>query len=188
MTKLENKVALITGAGRSIGREIAFTFAKEGASVAVNDIDSSAENTAAQIAQEGHNAAHFVYDVSNSKEIEKMVRAVTEKFGRIDILVNNAGIEIHKSKMLWETTEEIWDRTMDTNLKSYFLCCKFVAPLMMRQGSGIIVNISSLDGLYSSSNGNLVYNTSMSGRTIQHQGQRSLPYVSRGYGHLCCKS
>lgn len=145
--KLSGKVAIVTGASRGIGRAIAKRFAEEGAKVVINYNASSkeAETLQREITGSGGVSMTFKGDVSSSGEVKAMVEATVAKFGRVDILVNNAGV-IFRKKIL-ESTEEEWDRTMDVNLKSVYLCSREVAPIMLRQKRGKIVNISSISGL-----------------------------------------
>jgi 3-oxoacyl-[acyl-carrier protein] reductase len=145
--KLTGRVAIVTGASRGIGSAIARRLGQEGAKVVVNYNASSkqAEETQREIAEKGGESITFKGDVSNSREVKAMVEATMARFGRVDILVNNAGI-IFRKKIL-ESTEEDWDRTMDVNLKSVYLCSRAVAPIMIQQKRGKIVNISSISGL-----------------------------------------
>ncbi len=145
--KLQGKVAIVTGASRGIGRSVARTFAEEGAKVVINYNSSGteAESLRDEIVRRGGDCLLFKCDVSKSREVKEMVAATVVKYGRIDVLVNNAGIII-RNKIL-ETTEEDWDRTMDVNLKSAYLCSREVAPIMLGQKSGKIVNVSSISGL-----------------------------------------
>jgi 3-oxoacyl-[acyl-carrier protein] reductase len=147
--KLKGKVAIVTGASRGIGRAIAKKLAEEGARVVVNYNSSSkeAEDLQREITESGGEALLFKADVSISRDVQSMVEATIAKFGRVDILVNNAGI-IFRKRIL-ESTEEEWDRTLDVNLKSVYLCSKAVAPIMIRQKRGKIVNISSISGVNS---------------------------------------
>lgn len=145
---LAGKVAIVTGSGRGIGRAIAGRFAVEGARVAVNYVthEDTATSVVDQITANGGEAIAVRADVSKSADVRRLIQATIERFARIDILVNNAGIHIAKS--LFETTEDDWDRTIDINLKGAYLCCKEVAPVMMRQEGGTIINMSSNSGLY----------------------------------------
>jgi NAD(P)-dependent dehydrogenase (short-subunit alcohol dehydrogenase family) len=145
--KQENKVAIVTGAGRNIGEEIARRFAAEGARVAVVDLDKGrGEKVAAEInAANPGRALAAVCDVSSAAGVEKMVRTIAEKWGGIDILVNNAAWTDRKN--ILDLTEEEWDKVMDISLKSVFLCVKFVARVMVDQKrQGRIVNIASTSG------------------------------------------
>lgn len=141
--RLAGKVALVTGASRSIGRAIALGFAREGAKVVVNYRRGAAEADAvvAEIAAAGGEAIPVQADVRRRDEVVRMVATAVDRFGRLDVLVNNAGI-LKRTPFL-EITEEEWDDVLATNLKAYFFCAQAVAPTMIAQGSGSIVNISS---------------------------------------------
>ncbi|MEK6601293.1 MAG: SDR family oxidoreductase [Candidatus Binatota bacterium] len=145
--RLENKVAIVTGAGRNIGEEISRTFAQEGARVAVVDLDKGrGERVAGEInAAHRDHALQCICDVSSSSDVEKMVRAVAQKWGGVDILVNNAAWTDRKN--ILDLTEEEWDKVMAISLKSVFLCTKFAARSMVEQKrAGRIVNIASTSG------------------------------------------
>lgn len=143
--RLNNKAALVTGAGSGIGRAISIRFAKEGADVAVADIKGeSAEETAKEIEKLGRASIFIRADVSNAADAEKMVKKTIKKFGKLDILVNNAGVTI--AKPLLEITESDWNTTINVCLKSVFLCSKAAVPQMVKQGSGKIINIASIAG------------------------------------------
>ncbi|GAF70878.1 unnamed protein product, partial [marine sediment metagenome] len=142
---LVNKVAIVTGAGRGIGKAIAIALAREGANVIVNDIDiQTAEEVAKEIKSSGQKALAIRVDVSDGKEVNRMVQSVLKKFKRVDILVNNAAII--KRGSIEDLTEEDWGRVMDVNLKGAFNCMKAVVGTMKKQRYGKIVNISSIAG------------------------------------------
>jgi len=145
--RLKNKVAVVTGAGRGIGRAIVMIFAQEGAKVVVNYNRSQKEASMVveEIRKMGGEALMIRADVSKADEVKSMVQKTVEHFGRVDILVNNAGMMIPTSFL--ESTGENWDRTIDVNLKGAYLCSKEVAPIMLKQGEGKIINISSISGL-----------------------------------------
>jgi len=143
---LAGKVAIVTGAGKGIGREVAFAIAENDGMPVVVDIDrQSAETTAREIAAITGQAPCFqIADMSEVGAVEAMVDAVYKQFGKIDILVNNAGIL--DNSLIEELEEEQWDRVIDINLKSAFFCSKFVYSHMKESGSGQIVNIASVAG------------------------------------------
>jgi 3-oxoacyl-[acyl-carrier protein] reductase len=145
---LEGKVAIVTGSSRGIGRAVAERFAAEGAKVAVNWVkgERDAEAVVEAIRSGGGEAVSVRGDVSRSADVRDLVRATVDAYGRVDILVNNAGVMVSTSFM--DATEEDWDRTIDVNLKGAYLCSKEVVPVMLRQGAGRIINMSSNSGLY----------------------------------------
>ena len=140
--RLAGKVCLITGGGSGIGRSSALLFAREGGSVAVADLDAgAAEATVSQIAAAGGEAAAFTVDVTLEADCDALAAAVAGRYGRIDVLFNNAGIAgvgtVH------ETSLDLWEAVMAVNVRGVFLVSKFVLPLMIAQGSGSIINMSS---------------------------------------------
>lgn len=145
--RLENKVAVVTGGARGIGRATALTFAREGARLIICDVDGSAgEKTLAEITSSGAPGMFCKVDVRKRDQIGSMVRETVEKFGRIDILVNNAGIT--RDAMLHKMSEEQWDETLGVNLKGVFNCTQAVVGIMIAQGKGKILNASSVVALY----------------------------------------
>jgi len=144
--KLKDQVAVVTGAGRNIGEEIAKLFAAEGAKVAIVDVDKPrGERVVGAIKGSGGEAELFTADVSKGSDVAALVRSVVERFGRIDILVNN--VAISDNKHIFDITEEEWDRVLAVTLKSQFLMGKHVAQQMAAQGTGgRIVNIGSTSG------------------------------------------
>jgi 3-oxoacyl-[acyl-carrier protein] reductase len=161
--KLEGKVALVTGASRGIGRAVALTLAREGASVAVNYVNGAkeAEGVANEIKAIGRRAITVKADVSNQEQVKKMFAEVIKSLGGVDILVNNAGILIPTSLM--ETTEGDWDRVMAINLRGPFNCTQEAAKTMMHKKNGKIVNISSISGLGCAPTGEGAYGCSKAG-------------------------
>jgi NAD(P)-dependent dehydrogenase (short-subunit alcohol dehydrogenase family) len=161
--KLENKVAIVTGAGKGIGSGIAKVFSKEGAKVVVVDWDEEAgKKTAEEIRQSGGDALFVNCDVSNEEQVKAMVQASLDKYDRIDVLVNNAGIGVYKPVL--EATSEDWDRCLAVNLKGVFLCSKYAIPHMQTVGKGAIVNISSVHA-HATVNGVAPYAASKGGIT-----------------------
>jgi 3-oxoacyl-[acyl-carrier protein] reductase len=143
--ELTGKVALVTGAGRGIGRAIALGLAQAGARVAVSDVDEAgARRTAEELAAAGFEAAVFPADVAEAGPVEAMIAAVLERWGRLDILVNNAGVEPHGSLLDFPLAD--WQRTLDVNLTGPFLTCRAAAPHLRAGGGGAIVNIGSIAG------------------------------------------
>ena len=143
--RLKDKVIIVTGGGVGIGRAYATGLAKEGARVAVADIqDEEAKKVASEIKQGGGEAVALSVDVTSAEKTRAMADATLQKFGRIDVLVNNAGLySAIKKKPFAEITAEEWDRVMAVNLKGLFLCVQAVYPAMKKQGKGKIINISS---------------------------------------------
>lgn len=145
--KLEGKVALITGAGSGIGRAIALLFAKEGADIAVNDIDiSSAEATAKAVKQIGQRAIAIRANVAKSDDVDAMVDRVVSELGGIHILVNNAGIAPSNVPTLEQSLEE-WDRVVAVILRGSYLCARRAGQWMVNHKTGKIINISSVKGI-----------------------------------------
>jgi NAD(P)-dependent dehydrogenase (short-subunit alcohol dehydrogenase family) len=144
---LAGKVALVTGAGKRIGRSVALRLAAEGADVAVNYRNSreGADEVVARISAAGRRAVGIRADVSKRSSVLAMFAAIEKEFGRLDILVNNAGIFF--PGRFEELTEQQWDTILDTNLKSQFLCSQVAAPMLRRGGHGRIINFASLGGL-----------------------------------------
>ncbi len=140
-----DQVVLVTGAGRGIGRAIALAFAREGARVAVNDINpDTCEAVAQEIRSGGGQAAAFHADVANKLAVQSMLIDLEDRWGRVDVLINNAGVEPHKS--IVQLDEWDWNRTIDVNLKGAFICSQSVGRMMISQGGGVIVNIASIAG------------------------------------------
>lgn len=161
MRKLEDKISIITGVGSGIGRSTALLFANEGSIVIGADLDENrGEKVIAEIKKKGGKGIFVKTDVSISEDVIKLVEKALF-MGKIDILVNNAGVEVVKN--LVDTTEDEWDNTLDVNLKSVFLTCKYIIPVMQKQGEGVIINNSSVAAIvgsfstvYSASKGGIV--------------------------------
>lgn len=162
MNLLAGKTALITGAGRGIGRAIALRFAQEGANVAITDIriTDEVEEFIAQLNAMGVKAKAYTSNAADFDDAHKTVEAVAADFGAIDILVNNAGIT--RDGLLMRMTEEQWDMVINVNLKSAFNLTHAVTPIMMRQRSGSIINMSSVVGV-SGNAGQANYSASKAG-------------------------
>jgi NAD(P)-dependent dehydrogenase (short-subunit alcohol dehydrogenase family) len=144
MRALDDKVVIVTGGGGGIGAAIAQRFSREGAKVAIVDIDGSAAEDCAHRIAVGENAMPHVADVTKKHAVNELVTATLSRWGRVDILVNVAGGAERKAVI--HMTAADWDRVVDMNLKSVFLCCQAVLPAMVKQHYGKIVNISSIYG------------------------------------------
>ncbi|MCS4537828.1 MAG: glucose 1-dehydrogenase [Thaumarchaeota archaeon] len=161
--RLKGKVAVITGSAKGIGRATALEFAKEGASVVVNyaKSETAAEETAKEI---GSRSIVVKADVSKKEDVETLMKVTVKKFGRLDILVNNAG---HSSDKAWlaelnDIDDALWYSALDIDLKGTFLCSRAASKIMLKQGSGKIVNVSSIPALVGDERG-LVYTVAKAG-------------------------
>lgn len=162
MKRLEGKIAIVTGAGKGIGRETAIALGAEGATVvAVARTQSDLDETVKLVEEKDGTAIALSKDLTDSAQVQSMADTVVDKYGRIDILVNNAGgypkeiyknIE-HQAIKIWEWSEEQWDQIIKTNLKIPFLCINKVVPVMIKQGGGDIVSVSSRMGRIASQMG-----------------------------------
>ena len=162
--RLEKKIALITGGGSGIGRESSLLFAEEGARVAVIDIDTTGgEQTVSSIEEAGGEAVFIAADVSKASDCERMVAATEERFGQLDILFNNAGIMHGDDGDSVSTEEEVWDLTMNVNLKGVFLGCKYGIPALKRAGGGQIINTASFVAVLGAATPQLAYTASKGG-------------------------
>ncbi len=151
MGTFDGKVVIVTGGAKGMGSATALEFAREGASVAVADIDQKAgASLVDQMKKEGRRGLFVQADVARSADCQKVVRDTVAAFGGVDILFNNVGIQPAESYLnVEETPEEMWDRILDVNLKSYFLMAKYAIPEMRKRGGGVIINNASVQGLQS---------------------------------------
>lgn len=162
--RLKNKTAIVTGAALGIGRESALLFVKEGAAVVLADVNvEEANNTLDLIKDAGGEGVVIKTDVSKSKDCQAMVEAAIENFGKLDVLFNNAGIMHMEDGTSQDTSEEVWDLTMNVNLKGVFLGCKFGIPAMLKSGGGSIINTASFVGKLGSATPQLAYTASKGG-------------------------
>ncbi|HEY6586194.1 MAG TPA: 3-oxoacyl-ACP reductase FabG [Candidatus Methanoperedens sp.] len=145
--RLENKVVIITGSGSGIGRETAILFGKEGAKVVVADVNEKAgQETAELIRKNGSDAFFAKLDVSDREQSKEVVKDTLERYGKIDILINNAGII--QDALISKMTEDQWDKVITIDLKGPFNCIQAVVEAMTNHGTGEIINVSSIVGLY----------------------------------------
>ncbi|MCL5959370.1 MAG: 3-oxoacyl-[acyl-carrier-protein] reductase [Chloroflexi bacterium] len=175
---MHDKVALVTGASRGIGRAIALRLAEMGAKIGVNynASQSAADQVVSRIIEGGGQAIAIPGDVGSSEQVQKMVSATLQEWGRIDILVNNAGII--RDTILLRMSEADWDAVLTTNLKGAFLCSKAVARPMLKQRGGRIINISSVSGImgnpgqanYSAAKAGLIALTKTTARELASRG------------------
>ena len=143
---LEGKVALITGGARGIGKEIAILFAKEGASIAICDVNlEQAEQTAKEIQDLGRSSVAFKADVTSLTDVQNMVDKILDKSSKLDILINNAGIT--RDNLILRMSEEDWDKVLAVNLKGCFVCTKVASKVMIKQRFGKIINLASIIGI-----------------------------------------
>jgi len=177
MADLTGRIAIVTGSGQGIGQAIALELARQGAKVVTNDVTGCcAEDTLAMIRELGGDGLAITADVSDSAQVEHMVKTVLDTFGQVDILVNNAGTT--RDNLIVRMPEEEWDFIQKVNLKSAWLCSKAVVRSMMRKKYGRIVNISSASGLtgqagqtnYSASKAGMIGLTKALAREVASRG------------------
>lgn len=163
-TRLENRVAIVTGAARGMGYAIAQALYKEGANLAIADIDKEAIETAAhKLDAETSRVIGRAVDVSNKSQVTEFVDKVKSHWGKIDILVNNAGGALHTPHQLAEIEEKHWDLVVNVNLKGAFFFCQAVVPLMAEHGKGSIINMSALAGHWRASLAGVQYTAAKAG-------------------------
>lgn len=160
-TRLQGKVALITGAGSGIGREASLLWASEGASIVAVDIDrTSAQHTADAVQSAGGRAVAVQADVARAQDCERMIAAAEREFGKLNILFNNAGIMHSQDDDAVSTDEAVWDLTMNINAKGVFFGCKYGIPALRRAGGGAIVNTASFVAILGAATPQVAYTAS----------------------------
>jgi NAD(P)-dependent dehydrogenase (short-subunit alcohol dehydrogenase family) len=159
--RLENKVALVTGGGSGIGYYTSLLFAKEGASVVVVDInDQAGQKTVGEIEAAGGKAIYARADVSKAADAERMIQTAESTFGALHVLFNNAGISHADDDDAVKTSEEVWDLTMQINVKGVFLGCKYGIPALRRAGGGSVINTASFVATLGAATPQLAYTAS----------------------------
>jgi NAD(P)-dependent dehydrogenase (short-subunit alcohol dehydrogenase family) len=186
--RLAGKTAIITGGGSGFGRATAVRFGAEGANVVIADLDEAGGlETARLVTATGSGADVVVGDISIAPGAEQAVARARERFGAVDILVNNAGISQSDARDTWNTTEDTWDRVIQTNLKSVYVCSRAAIPSIIEAGSGAIVNVASIaasvcvgGSAYSATKGAILSYTRHVGAELARHGVR-VNAVSPGY-------
>jgi NAD(P)-dependent dehydrogenase (short-subunit alcohol dehydrogenase family) len=176
MGRLENKVAVITGAAGGIGREAAFLFSEEGAQVCVADV---VEEAGEQTASECRDAFFQKVDVTSAESVQAMYEATAERYGGIDVLYNNAGIMPPDDASILETEPEAWQRVQDVNTKGVYLCCKYGIPHLLERGGGSVVNVASFVALAGAATSQISY-TASKGAVLSMSRELAVEFARRG--------
>lgn len=164
MTRLQDRVVIVTGSGQGMGLTIARCCAREGARIVITDInEQTVAKAVAELEKLGAAAIGVKMDVTNKTQIRDMTETVVKKWDRIDVLVNNAGGGLNTPYVLGEIEEKHWDLVVNVNMKGTFLCCQQVIPQMAKQGKGCIVNISALAGHWRASLAGVQYTAAKAG-------------------------
>jgi len=176
MGRLDNKVAVITGAASGIGREAALLFSEEGASVCVADM---AEEAGEHAAAECREAFFQKVDVTSPESVQELYRAAAERYGGIDVLYNNAGIMPPDDRSILETELEAWQRVQDVNTEGVFLCCKHGIPHLLQRGGGSIINVASFVALAGAATSQISY-TASKGAVLSMSRELAVEFARKG--------
>ncbi|HYY75804.1 MAG TPA: glucose 1-dehydrogenase [Gaiellaceae bacterium] len=176
MGRLENKVAVITGAAGGIGREAALLFSEEGAQICIADV---AEEAGEQTASECGDAFFQRVDVTSAESVEAMYEAAAERYGGIDVLYNNAGIMPPDDASILETEPDAWQRVQDVNTKGVYLCCKYGIPHLLERGGGSVVNVASFVALAGAATSQISY-TASKGAVLSMSRELAVEFARRG--------
>jgi NAD(P)-dependent dehydrogenase (short-subunit alcohol dehydrogenase family) len=176
MSRLEGKIAVITGAGGGMGREAALLFAEEGASVCAADIDGDA---AQQTAADAGNSLAVQVDVADAASVRAMYEATAERFGGIDVLYNNAGISPADDDSILITEEDAWDRVQNVNTKGVYLCCKHGIPYLLERGGGSVINVASFVALVGAATSQISY-TASKGAVLSMSRELAVQFARQG--------
>jgi NAD(P)-dependent dehydrogenase (short-subunit alcohol dehydrogenase family) len=180
MGRLDGKVALITGGASGMGKVASHLFAREGAKVVLTDVaDEAGEAVATAIRDQGARAAYLHADVSRPSDAEAMVRFAMDTFGGLTVLYNNAGVFPERDGSVTETPEEVWDLTIDINLKGVYLGCRYGIPAMIESGGGSIVNVASFVALMGAATPQIAY-TASKGGVLSMTREIAVEFARRG--------
>ena len=176
MSRLEDKVVVITGAAGGMGREAAILFSEEGARVCVADVDGEAAESAAAEARE---AFAVQVDVSDSDSVRRMYEATAERYGGVDVLYNNAGISPADDGSILETEPDAWQRVQDVNTKGVYLCCKHGIPHLLERGGGSVINVASFLALLGAATSQISY-TASKGAVLSLSRELAVQFARQG--------
>jgi NAD(P)-dependent dehydrogenase (short-subunit alcohol dehydrogenase family) len=176
MGRLENKVAVITGAAGGIGREAALLFSEEGAQICIADV---VEEAGEQTASECREAFFQKVDVTSAESVQAMYEAAAERYGGIDVLYNNAGIMPPDDTSILETEPDAWQRVQDVNTKGVYLCCKYGIPHLLERGGGSVVNVASFVALAGAATSQISY-TASKGAVLSMSRELAVEFARRG--------
>jgi len=177
MGRLDDKVAVITGAGGGMGREAAILFTEEGARVCVADVDREAAEETVSLCT--GDAFAVEVDVGNEEQVSSMYEQTASRFGGVDVLYNNAGISPGDDASVLETSVEAWQRVQDVNAKGVFLCCKHGIPLLLDRGGGSVINVASFVAIVGAATSQISY-TASKGAVLAMSRELAVEFARRG--------